>query len=85
MGEAADGAEAVALAGRVRPDIVLMDISMPRMDGLAAARGVLDAPHPPKVIIKILGGNPRLQGKQSPGRRFTVRRTAVSNNCAMLD
>ncbi|MFI0420692.1 response regulator [Spongiactinospora sp. 9N601] len=40
-GEAADGAEAVAAARRLRPDVVLMDIRMPVMDGLQAARLVL--------------------------------------------
>jgi DNA-binding NarL/FixJ family response regulator len=50
VGEAADGREAVGVARRTRPDIVLMDISMPRLDGLAAARELLDAPSPPKVI-----------------------------------
>lgn len=51
VGEAGDGAEAVTMARRLRPDIVLMDISMPRLDGLSAARQVLEAPSPPKVII----------------------------------
>ncbi|GAT65069.1 response regulator transcription factor [Planomonospora sp. ID91781] len=51
VGEAADGLEAVAVARRTRPDIVLMDISMPRMDGLTAARQLLDQPDPPRVVM----------------------------------
>jgi DNA-binding NarL/FixJ family response regulator len=50
VGEAADGDEAVRLAGRERPDVVLMDIRMPGTDGLAATRRIagderLDAVH----------------------------------------
>lgn len=41
VGQAADGAEAVTLAGQVRPEVILMDLSMPGMDGVAATREVL--------------------------------------------
>src|SRR5690606_33775469 len=50
VGEAADGRDAIAVARRTRPDILLMDISMPRLDGLSATRELLAAPSPPKVI-----------------------------------
>jgi DNA-binding NarL/FixJ family response regulator len=51
VGEAGDGAEAVALARRVRPDVVLMDIAMPRQDGLSATAALLSGPNPPRVIV----------------------------------
>jgi len=45
IAEAADGLEAVDLALRIRPDVLLMDIRMPKLDGLHATRRVLEATH----------------------------------------
>ncbi|MFI7503975.1 response regulator [Streptomyces sp. NPDC049687] len=52
-GEAADGEEAVRLAARTRPDVILMDIRMPGMNGIqATARIITDAPAPaPRVLV----------------------------------
>lgn len=51
VGEAADGQEAVELVRRLRPDVVLLDIAMPRMDGVTAARILLEDPEPARVIM----------------------------------
>ncbi len=51
VAEAGDGAEALQLATRHRPDVVLMDIRMPVMDGLAATEQLRRRPDPPEVLV----------------------------------
>jgi DNA-binding NarL/FixJ family response regulator len=51
IGEASDGAQAIEVVRQTRPDVVLMDIRMPVMDGLTATAALLEDPEPPRIVM----------------------------------
>lgn len=51
VGEAADGLEAVLLYARLRPDLVVLDITMPQLDGVEALRRIMDHDKEARVVI----------------------------------
>src|SRR5437867_830511 len=51
VGEAADGCEAIALASALQPELVLLDILLPDLDGFAVAARLAELPTPPTVVL----------------------------------
>ncbi len=59
VAEAGDGAEAVAQAVAMRPDLCILDVAMPRLTGLQATRAIRAQEHPPAVLILSMHDDPR--------------------------
>ncbi|HLM08077.1 MAG TPA: response regulator transcription factor [Thermoleophilaceae bacterium] len=76
VGEAADGNAAIAEAERLRPEVVLLDIQLPDIDGFAVAEHLSTATDPPRVVLissrDASSYGPRLEA--APARGFIAKR-----------
>lgn len=78
VGEAGDGAEAVALVERERPDVVVMDISMPGMNGLEATERIAGMDLPTKVLVLTMHAEEQylFQVLQAGGSGYVLKQSA---------
>jgi two-component system response regulator AlgR len=73
IGEAGNGVEALSLAQQTRPEVVLLDIRMPGMDGLEAARHLLRLDHPPALIFTTAYGDHALEAFQARAADYLLK------------
>ncbi|RKQ84945.1 LuxR family two component transcriptional regulator [Solirubrobacter pauli] len=82
VGTAADGAEAVEQAERLRPDVVLMDLDMPRVDGIEATRRILAAQQTNVLVLTAFSDRPRILGALEAGACGYLLKDAASEDVA---
>ena len=80
VGEASEGREALRLVRKHRPDVVLMDISMPGLNGLEAARLIRKEKPGPQIVIITQHDSPQIRSAAiEAGARAFVTKSAVAN------
>jgi DNA-binding NarL/FixJ family response regulator len=88
VGEAVDGEMAIAAAQDLRPEVVLLDIQLPGVDGFAIAQQLTEQPDPPAVILisSRSAGSYRRRLEESAARGF-IAKAELSGEClhALLD
>ena len=73
VGEAADGKAALAATAELQPDLILLDIRMPGMDGMEAARHLATLPQPPRVIFTTAYGEHALEAFEAQAIDYLVK------------
>lgn len=84
VGEAADGSSAIELTERESPDVLLLDIRMPGMDGLEVARHVAGADPPPAVIFTTAYGDHALEAFETHAADYLVKPIRAERLAAAL-
>lgn len=78
VGEASDGQEAVKLTDMLKPDVVVMDINMPRMNGIDATKSILRKhPHLPVIGLSFYVGNENREAFLDAGARLLLEKGAA--------
>jgi two-component system, LytTR family, response regulator AlgR len=83
-GEAGDGRTALALCVELQPDVVLLDIRMPGMDGLEAARHIAGLPDPPAVIFTTAFGDHALEAFEACAADYLLKPIRAERLAAAL-
>lgn len=82
VGTAADGAEAVEKASQLQPDVVLMDLDMPRVDGIEATRKILAAQQTNVLVLTAFSDRQRILGALEAGACGYLLKDAASEDVA---
>src|SRR5215472_5422311 len=69
---ASDGVEAIGLAARLQPELVVMDVGLPGLDGLAVSKLLSDMSPAPAVVLMSAADTPQLQAAARKARAFAV-------------